>query len=408
MSNFSFFISQRLRSKEGSSFSALITKVAIGSVALSLAAMILTSIIFSGFTDTIQEKIFSFAGHIQVNQYMEANGFEEMPVSLNSHLYQNQEAFPDIAHIQRFSHKAGILKTKEEVAGVIVKGVGEDFDTTRFHRNLVAGRFIDYTGDTYSKEILISRRSSDKLELDLGDKATIYFVQDPPKYRRVTVVGVYETGIEDFDELFVMGDIRMVQRLNHWSDSLAGGFEIFVKNFDKLDDAFERINKEIDYNLYPTKVNGNDKFTHLFDWFVVIKQNASIFLSIILGVAVINILTIILIMILERTEMIGTLKGLGATDWQIQKVFVFNGFRLIGQGLLLGNLIGVGFGVLQQNFQLIPLDPQNYYMDSVPVMFDWVVIVGFNLLAFVVIAAIIFIPTLVITRIDPVKSIKFD
>ncbi|MGB0522872.1 MAG: ABC transporter permease [Flammeovirgaceae bacterium] len=408
MTDFSFFVSQRLRSKAGSSFSALIAKVAVGSVALSLTTIILTSIIFNGFTDTIREKIFSFAGHIQINSYAGLNGFEETPASTNIPIYQERDKFPEVAHIQQFAHKAGILKTKTEVAGVVLKGVAHDFDTTRFAKNLIAGRFIAVGQEKYSNEILISQASSNKLNLSIGDKATIYFVQDPPRYRPIEVVGIYETGIEDFDELFMIGDIRMIKKLNNWPDSLAGGFEIFVNDFNKLDHAFEYINKEIGFSLFATKVNSNDKFTHLFDWFVVIKQNATIFLAIILSVAVINILTIILIMILERTEMIGTLKGLGATDWQIQKIFVFNGFKLIVQGLFFGNLVSLGFGVLQQQFKLIPLDPTNYYMDSVPVLFDWVTIVGFNLLAFIVIAAITYIPTLIITRIDPVKSIKFD
>ncbi len=308
--SFSYLIAKKLRSKQGSNFSALITKIAVGSVALGLTVMIITSIIFNGFRHTIQEKIFSLSAHLKVSKFDLQNSYEEMPISTNASVYAHPEDFPEIQHIQSFARKAGILKTEEELSGVMLKGIGSDFDSARFHSNMKAGRFPKLDGENYSREIVVSQKIANKLRLKVGDRANIFFVQDPPKHRPITVVGIYETGIEDFDELMVLSDLRMIQKINNWPDTLVGGFEIFIPDFEQLDQAHDELYRNMNFSLTVDKVT--NEFRHLFDWFLMIRANASFLLVIILIIAYLNIISILLIMIVERIHMIGTLKALGA------------------------------------------------------------------------------------------------
>jgi lipoprotein-releasing system permease protein len=366
MKNFSYFIAQRISSREGSAFYALIVRTAIGCIALGMATIILSDIIFNGFKHTIQEKIFSFSGHIQLAKYAQDNSFEVAPVPITADVYKAAKQMPEIQHIQVCSYKAGLLKTDQEVMGVVFKGVGSDFDTTRFYKNLVEGKGLELNDSSYSKGILISKRMANRLQLSVGDKAVMYFVQDPPKYRPIEILGFYDTGIEDFDDLFLIGDHRMVQKLNNWEDSLVGGFEVFVNDFSKLDDTYQLLLAQKDYFLDAEMVTY--KYRHLFDWFIMINQHVNAILAIILAVASFNVVSIVLILIIERTQMIGTLKALGATNGQLQRLFLYKGFQIMVQGLALGNAFAISIGLLQKHFRLIPLDAENYYMDAVPIL----------------------------------------
>ncbi len=401
------FIAGRINSHQGTAFAQLIARIAIGSIGIGMTTVILSSVIFNGFRDTIQEKIFSFSGHIQLSKYNRDNTYEAMPVSLEAEIYQSADSLPEIAHIQHYTHKAGLLKTDDEVMGVVFKGVGEDFDTTRFYKNLAQGQglLID-TAKRYSTEVLISQKKADRMELEVGDDVVMYFVQDPPKYRKIQVRGIYNTGIEDFDELFILGDYRLTQRINNWSDSLVGGFELFATDFDRLLEAYQEVVVHKDYFLDVSLVTR--KYGHLFDWFFMVSQHVQAILAIILSVASFNIISVMLIMIIERTEMIGTLKALGATNGQLQRVFLLRGLKIGLRGILWGNGLGIGLALLQQQFQLIPLDPENYYMDAVPILFDWGTILAFNVAALLLVLVILLLPTFIVANISPIKAIKFD
>ena len=408
---FSFFprfIAKRINSQEGSSFARLISNIAVGSIGIGMATVILSSVIFNGFKDTIQEKIFSFSGHIQLSKYNREDAYEAVPVSLGAEIYSKAEDLPEIESIHHYTYKAGLLKTDDEVLGVVFKGVGSDFDSTRFYKNLVAGQGLDFQSERkrYSTETLISQEVSDRLRLGVGDKVVMYFVQDPPKYRKLTVKGIYETGIEDFDELFILGDYRLVQKINNWEDTLVGGFELFAADFDQLHDAYQAVIVHKDYYLDASVVTR--KYGHLFDWFFMVSQNVKAILAIILSVASFNIISVMLITIIERTGMIGTLKALGATNKQLRQVFLLRGLRIGLKGLLWGNGLGIGLALLQQHFQLLPLDPENYYMDAVPILFNWVNIGLFNVVALLLVLLILLIPTFVVGSISPIRAIKFD
>ncbi len=409
--NLPYFISKRINNADSKSFSATINKIAIASIGFGLAIMIISFLILGGFRRTIQEKIFSFGGHIQITRYSLNNSFQEDPISINNPIYKNASQYDYIDHIQEFSHKVGLLRTSDEIYGILLKGVSESFDSARFAVNMKKGSLIDLedsskTKSGYSTDILMSQQVADKLQLDVGDEVIMDFIQDPIRSRKLHIQGIYDTGLEEFDDKVVVGDIRMIQRLNDWADTLVGGFEVYLKDFDDMDRAAEDLDGEVDYNLFVEKVS--DKYIQMFEWLSLLKNNVIIFLGLILFVACFNMVSILLILIMERTQMIGILKALGATNKNIKRIFTYNGIQLILKGMVLGNLIGIGFGLLQDYFHIIPLDPENYYMNFVPIHWDILTILTLNIFTFLIVVLVLNIPTSIILRIEPIRAIRFD
>lgn len=404
--NLPYFISKRIHQTSSNSFSSAIYRIAVASIAIGMAIMIVSYLILGGFQNTIKQKIFSFAAHLQVTKYTFGNAYLEDPISTNTEIFKHYEDIDFIAHVQVFSHKGGLLKTETEVQGVIFKGVGPGFDTSRFNKNLVAGRFIAFDDSSYSTEVLLSKKIANTLKLQIGDEVIMYYIQNPPRYRKLNIVGLYDTGLEDFDNKVIIGDIGLIQRLNNWPDSLVGGYEVFVKDYDKIDQATEKMRKLVPYDLYVEKTS--NKYLQIFDWLSLLNRNVVIFLSLILFVACFNMVSILLILIMERTQMIGLLKALGATNRQVRNIFIYNGILMMLKGLALGNLIGLGFGYIQERFRLIPLDPENYYMSFVPVAWDWPVIILLNILTFITVSLVLLVPTVIIARVNPIKAIHFD
>ena len=404
--NLSYFISKRINEAEKTSFSSTIHKVAVASIGIGLAVMIVSFLILFGFKSTIREKIVSFGAHFQLTEFTLGSSYESDPVSLESEFYQNWQEYDFIKHIQKFAYKAGLLKTDEEVYGVLMKGVGSDFNVDQFNNNIIKGNFIHYPDSGYSSEIIISNKIANDLKLNVGEEITMVFVQNPPRFRRLTVSGIYNTGMEDFDEKIIIGDLGLIQRLNNWEASEVGGLELYIKDFTKIDAVEQKLFDIIGYDLLVEKVT--DQYIEIFDWLTLINQNVYIFLTIILFVACFNMISVLLILIMERTQMIGMLKALGATNKQIRNVFISNGMLLIAKGLFWGNIIAIGFGLLQYYFKIIPLDPENYYMSFVPIEWNWITIILLNLLTFFIVSLVLLVPTIIISRISPIKSIRFD
>jgi len=277
---------------QAKSFSSTIHKIAIISIGLSLATTILSFAILFGFQGTIKEKIFSFSSHLEVTKFTFGNSYIEQPVSLNRDIYQNYQQYDFIEHIQGYSFKPGLLKADEEILGVMMKGVGKDFNIERFKQNIVAGDFIEYNDSSYSRGVVISQIIADKLKLNLGDDLTIHFFQNPPRVRKLKIEGIYETWIEDFDKKIILGDIGLIRRLNNWPDSLVGGFEIFIEDFSHVDQVASLLYESIDNDLYVDKIN--DKYQEVFEWLGLIQQNVVIFLGLVLLVACFNMISIIL------------------------------------------------------------------------------------------------------------------
>lgn len=404
--NLSYFIAKRISFKRTGGFTGTIHRIAVASVAIGIAVSLVSFMILGGFQEKISEKIFSFTGHYQVQKFVSNNAFEESPTSKNSDFYKDYPKNSMISHVQVYAHKPGLLKGDEEVEGVLMKGVGPDFDTVGFQNSINEGRFIQFSDTAASNEILVSRKIADKLKLEVGEKITMYFVQEPPRFRRFEIVGLYETFLENFDDKIIIGDIQTIRNLNGWSDDQVGGFEIFVHDNKKLEEMAEPIYNSLDFDLKLIKVT--DKYIEIFDWLILLNNNVFIFLGLILFVAAFNMVSILFILIMERTQMIGILKALGSTNKQIRKIFVWNGVRIIGRGLLIGNAIAIAFGLIQDKFRLVALDPESYYMTFVPISWNWPVFFILNAAVLLVTTLVLFIPAMLISNIQPIKAIRFD
>ena len=404
--NISYFISKRLRKGNNQAFSQIIHGIAVASISLGLAVMIISFLILKGFQQTITDKVVSFGGHLQVSRNTLGQMYNENPISNQLDFVQNTQDYPQITHVQQYAFKPGLLKSKSEVLGVMLKGVGSDYDSLRFSSNMVAGKFLNLQDTNATMDIVVSQNIADQLIIEVGDDVLMYFVQNPPKYRRFTVKGIYATGMEDFDNRIIMGDLDMVRQLNNWADSLAGGLEIFVDNFDKLPEYQEELYQLTDYRYFVDMVTSRN--VQIFDWLALLDRNVIIFFVIILVIASLNMTSILLILIMERTPMIGSLMAMGASNGQLRQIFMASGMNMVLKGMLIGNIIALGLAAIQYYFKVFPLDMQNYYMAYVPIYWDWTIIIGLNALVFVLVMLVLLLPATIISRIQPIKAIKFD
>ena len=408
--NLSYFISKRISRQQKQGFASSIHRIAIVIVGIGLGSVIVSFLIMHGFQETVKEKIFGFNGHLVVTKYTMNYSLEEQPMNFYVDLYKHPDQYPYVRHIQQYAHKPGLIKTEsDEILGVVFKGVGRNYDLDGFKDNIVEGKFIDLPDSGYSNEVVISRIIANKLQVELGGNIIIHFFhfQGPPRVRRLTVTGIYETNLSEyFDSKFVLGDIRLIQRLNDWSDSIAGGLEVFLKDPSTIDDAGYAISETMDFDLNVESVA--DKYVQVFEWLNLLSRQVNILLGVILVVVSVNIVSIVLILVMERTQMIGMLKALGAGNRFIRRIFVYNGISLITKGLLLGNALGLGLCYLQYQFKLVRLNPHDYYMSFVPISWEWEIVAILNIFTFFVVTLVSLLPTMVIARINPIKAIRFD
>ena len=403
--NISKYISEKISGVKSGSFTASVTKIAIISIAAGIAIMIVSFAILEGFRDEIRNKIFSFGAHLQISRYDTNNSYEGAPISVNIGISED-DSIAGVKQIQAYARKTAIVKSEDEVLGVVLKGVGKDYDMGSMKQNLDDGQLLSYNDTTSSKDVMLSRRVAEKLKLKVGDEAIFYFIQNPPRARKLKVSGIFNTGLEEFDEVFVIGDIKLIRELNNWPDSIAGGMEVMLTDYNKIDQVADEVFEKMNYDLQLEKIT--DRHAQLFDWLQLLRKNVVIFLVLIVFVATFNMVSTVFIMIIERINMIGVLKAVGATDAQIRKVFYFRGLHLTLRGMLWGNIIGIGFCAIQYYFKIIPLDPENYYMDTVPISWNFGIIVVLNLITLAMTMLAILIPAAMVARIKPVKAIKFD
>jgi lipoprotein-releasing system permease protein len=405
--NLSYFISKRISREYKEGFSSTIFKIAITSIGIGLGAAIVSFLIMKGFQETVKNRIYSFSGHLIITKFSMSNSMEETPLDINVDLYNNYKQLGFVRHMQEYAHKAGLVKTKDEVLGVVVKGVGKSFDTASFNTNIIEGRFIHFPDSGYSNEVVLSKTIANKLNAKVDDVITVHFFQNPPRFRRLKVTGIYETNLSEyFDGKVIIGDIRLIARLNDWADSVAGGLEVFVNDINRIDDAGMAMSEMIDYDLNIEPVS--NKYIQVFEWLNLLSRQVNILLIIILVVVCVNMISIILILVMERTQMIGMLKALGANNKLIRTVFLYNGISLLIKGLLLGNALGLGICFIQYQFKIIRLNPEDYYMKFVPISWHWEIVIMLNLLTFLVVTTVLLLPTTIISRITPIKAIRFD
>lgn len=405
--NLPYFIAQRISREQREGFSSTIYQIAVFSIAIGLTASIVAFLILEGFQETVKNKIYGFSGHLHITRFTMNNSLEETPMDYNIDLFKNYKQFPHVRHIQEFAHKAGLLKTDEEVLGVMFKGIGKSFDVNAFQENIIEGSFIQLPDSGYSNEIMLSRIIASKVKANVGDDIIIHFFQNPPRSRRLKISGIYETNLSEyFDGKYVIGDIRLIQRLNEWTDSIAGGLEVFVDDINKIDEAGDALGTSIDYDLDIQRVS--DQYIQVFEWLNLLSRQVNILLVVILVVVCVNMASIVLILVMERTQMIGLLKAVGASNKLVRSIFMFSGIKLILRGLIVGNLFGLGLCYLQYRFNIVKLNAQDYYMSVVPISWHWEIVGLLNLLIFSIVTLVLLVPTAAIARINPIKAIRFD
>lgn len=410
--NTSFFIAKRLiRSGERAESSNIsgtrpIVRIAIAGIALGLAVMIVSMSIVTGFQKEITDKVVNFGADIIVTEYSNLNAIEPQPVSKNQDFYPNLVDVDGIRHIQVFATKAGIIKTSEEIEGVVVKGVGGDFDWSFFEQHLIEGRVFTTTDSSRSKNILISEVVSKKLKLGVGDRLEIYFIQNEKQRARIfNVTGIYKTGLAEYDERYVITDVTHIQRLNGWGQNQVAGFEVFVDDFSRLEELEETVYHSIGNQLFSATVK--ELQPQIFDWLELQNTNVRVIILLMLVVAGFNMISALLIMIIERVYMIGTLKSLGMNDSHIRNIFIYQALYLTGVGLFWGNLIGIFLCVVQDQFGVITLDEASYYVKVVPINFELTHIVFLNLGTLFFCFLMLLLPSMVVSRIQPLKAIRF-
>jgi len=406
--NVEYFIAKRLftAKEKNNRYTKPILRIAILAIALSVAVMLLSITVLTGFKNEISSKIIGFGSHITITNFTNNQSYESEPIELNQEFYPSITKQKGIKHIQTFATKAGIIKTEDEILGMVLKGISSDFDPSFFEKNIVEGQVPTYNDTLTSNKVMISKSVADILQLNLGEKLIMYFVEKPPRVRKFEIAGIYETGFADFDDLIIMSDIRHIQKLNGWENNQVGGFEILIDNFDELDEITAKVYEKIPYNLNAQSIK--EKNPQLFDWLDLQDINVRVILILMLIVGGVNMVTALLILILERTRLVGILKALGATNWSVRKVFLYNAVYLILKGLFWGNIIGLGIAFLQYKFQFISLDPSIYYMSTVPIHFNLMHILMLNLGTLLVCWLILIIPSIIITKITPVKAIRFE
>jgi len=413
--NLPYFIAQRLIKgrREGTSFSRPINVIAITGIAMGLAVMIIAVAILTGFKQQIREKIVGFGSNIQISNFDSNISFETAPICQGQDFIPKIKNIPGIKHVQVYATKAGIIKTDADFQGVILKGVGSDFDWSYFSRNMIDGSVFTVTDTARTDKVIISKKISDMLRLKTGDSFAMHFVQDPPRMRKFTVSGIYETSLEEFDKIYVFCDIGHIKRLNGWEDDQISGFEIFIKNFDRLDEMTMAVRDAIGYRVLEDEerfkvTNIRMKYPQIFDWLNFQDVNVIIIIFLMLVVAGFNMISGLLILILEKINMIGVLKALGSEDTTIRKVFLYQAAYLISKGLFWGNLIGIGIAFIQLKTGLVTLDPSSYYIKTVPVNLDLIHILILNAGTMAAIIIMLLVPSKLISRITPVKAIRYD
>ena len=410
--NLPSFIARRIAFNQQRSFSRFIIRLSIAATVISVAVMIITLSFVNGFQETVSGKVFSFWGHLRVGyrQPMKATIAEEEPIRTNDSLVNSIKAMPHVKTVHPFATKYAILKTSEEMEGVLVKGLDTEYDTTHFRPFMMEGRWIRFNDSTYSREIIVSSATARQINLKLNDRVLIYFIRPDGTMRpdKLTIVGIYKTGIEQYDKTFAIGDMKLIRRLNSWGDNEIGGYEIFLDNYELMDELSYSIFENENFPpLWETKTS-REIYPEIFDWLDIQDTNQNILIAIMTIIAVINLITCLIILVLERLRMIGILKALGSSNWNVQKVFLYHSAIITLTGIIVGTLFALGLLWLQQTTGFINLPEDAYYMDKASVKILWwqvALVIGGTLL---VSTLVLLIPSIIVRRVKPIRAIRFS
>ena len=408
--NLPFYISSRLIKSDNNAkkFTKPVIKISILAITLGIAVMILAMAVVNGFQKEIRNKVSGFTGHYQVSAYSSQETIESTPIDIHQDFYPGIEKLPEVKHIQVYAYKPAIIKVNGEIYGIVTKGVAQDFDWQFFENNMTEGTVFKANPDKPDNKIVISKYIADKLKLHTGEKIYVYFVQQDGSLRPkdFEISGIYNTGLEHYDKAIALIDIAHIRKRNKWTNDQVGGFEIYLSDFDLLDKAYEKIYEEIPYDLNMASLR--DKNPEISNWLELQDVNVVIIIVLMIVVAAINIISALFILILEKVNFIGIMKALGAGNMLIRKVFLIQASYLILKGMVWGNIIGIGLALLQKHFQLIKLPQESYYVDTVPIDISVLQITLMNIITFALCYVVLLLPSWVITKISPVKSIRFN
>jgi lipoprotein-releasing system permease protein len=414
------FIANRIAFNQQRSFSRFIIRLSIVATVISVAVMIITLAFANGFQEEVSQKVFSFLGHIRIQekQPFKALIAEETPLERNDSLVDEIRKDPAIESIYPFSTKYTILKTKDEIEGVLLKGFDNGYNFSHLKRFIKSGRTIQFNDSSYSREIMISAYTANQLKLKAGDRLLIYFIRPDGSLRpdKLTVAGIYKTGIEEYDKTFAIGDIKLIQRLNADSISLAtgdyknqvGGYEIFLKDYKKIDEVADRIYYMDDFPATWDTQGVQNISPNIFDWLNMQDVTRNVLIGFMIIVAVINLITCLIILVLERVQMIGILKSLGATDWIVQQIFLRHSLIITITGIIIGAAVGLGVLYLQKETGFIKLQEDAYYLSEAAVKIVWWQVAAICIGTLVVCFLILMIPSILVRKIQPVKAIRFS
>lgn len=411
--NFEYFIARRIAAHKDykSSISAPIIKIAILAISLGMITMLISVATSVGLQKKIKEKVSAFNGDLIITNFDTNNSDDsQVPISMQQDFYPDFTISDNVSHIQITASKGAVIRTQTDFEGIIVKGVGPDYNWSYFKDFLTQGVVPTYDTPQMSNQVLISQYLANRLGLKVGDKALAYFFNKnsstPPRTRAFTISGLYNSGFQQFDAQFIIADIRHIQRLNKWEPDQIGAFELFVKDFDLIEQTNIQVYNAIGSTLDTQSIR--NRFYAIFEWLDLFDFNVALIIVMMIIVAGFNMITALLVLILERTKMIGILKALGSDNWSVRKIFIYNAMYLVGVGLFWGNLIGIGLLLLQHHFDLFALDPNTYYVSQVPVYLHWSYIVALNIGTLILCFLILLIPSYIISKISPVKAIRFE
>ena len=412
--NIELFIAKRIHFQQGKkNISRPAVRIATIGIALGLAVMLITVSVVVGFKKEIRNKTIGFGGHIQITNFDNNNTYEMKPIKAEKALIEKISRIDGVQHVQRFATKPGIIKTNTEFQGIVLKGIDKNFDWNFFKSNLVEGKIIDVSGEAPVNQVFLSKYLAGLLGLKLGDTFFTYFIQDQVRARKFKISGIYATNFIEYDKLFILTDIRQVQQLNNWDADSFSGLEVLITDFNQMDQVGDAV-----YAATANKFSSDGKAyvtqtikqlnPQIFSWLDLLDMNVWVILILMLSVAGFNMISGLLILILERTNMIGILKSVGATDWSVRKIFLFHSFFLIGKGMLWGNVIGLSLCTIQYFTRIVPLDPTAYYVAYVPVTINWLYILLLNIGTLLASLLMMIGPSYLITKITPAKIIRYE
>lgn len=412
--NTEYFIAKRIHfEQEKKRVSRPAVRIAITGIALGLAVMIVAVAVVIGFKQEIRNKTIGFGGHIQITNFDNNNSYEMKPIRIDNALFQKIEKLDGVEQLQKFATKPGIIKTASDFEGVVLKGIDEHFDWNFFKSNLVDGNVLKISKDSLNKGVLISKHLSRILGLKTGDSFFTYFIGSDIRARKFTITGIYSTNFVEYDKLFILADMKQIQQLNGWDENQFSGLEVRINDMDRLDEITDKV-YDITANVFDKQ--GATLYTQsikqinpqIFGWLDLLDMNVWVILFLMLAVAGFTMISGLMILILERTSMIGILKSVGFSNWSVRKIFIYHSVFLIGKGMIWGNIIGLGLCAVQYFFHIIPLDADAYYVAYVPVTFNWLYLLLLNGGTFLASVLMMIGPSYLITKISPAKIIRYE